>query len=319
MTIASSSSVSGNLYPRNANVPQPYMHQPQTIDQMMAQMIANIGVVGPGGGMRMQGGGPGGMMFADEMGGMGDHNQQQQPFMGGGPFSNLFRVLGMPMGGVHGDAVFSQEDLDRVITQLMEQHQSGNAPGPASETAIEELPTKQIEQKDLGDNGKAECSICMDEVQIGNTVTVLPCSHWFHHDCIKAWLGEHDTCPHCRQGIMPKDEPNTNRPRQPSQAPLNSTTSPEYAAPQQMPGGFPPAAGFTRQESGSQEHPFTVPESPTIHRRASSTGAADRRPSGVRQQSGRQGNPNVFRRMRDAFGGNGSGAGEGGSGGGPYS
>ena len=40
---------------------------------------------------------------------------------------------------------------------------------------------------------------------VGDTVTVLPCSHWFHHECIRAWLGEHDTCPHCRKGIMPRD------------------------------------------------------------------------------------------------------------------
>src|SRR4051794_21961977 len=38
--------------------------------------------------------------------------------------------------GVAGDAVYTQEALDRVISQLMEQHTGGNAPGPAPEGAI---------------------------------------------------------------------------------------------------------------------------------------------------------------------------------------
>ncbi|KAK5118760.1 hypothetical protein LTR85_007966 [Meristemomyces frigidus] len=311
MTIATSSNV-GGIYPRNANGPQPFQAQPNDIDQIMQQMVMNIGAFGPGG-TRGMGGAPGGMTFAE--GGMGGGAGGQHPFAAG-PFANLFQMLG-GMPGMGGDAVFSQEEMDRVITQLMEQNQTGHAPGPASEAAIKALPTKMIEQKDLGENGKAECTICMDEVQIGNTVTVLPCSHWFHGECIKAWLSEHDTCPHCRQGIMPKDEEAANRPRQSGQAPHNDMSNPTY--PQQVPGGFP-NAGLNRQESGTREHPFSVPESPSLHRRASSTSAAERRPSAARQSSGQQGSSGgsgggMFKRMRDAFGGNGNG--EGGAGGGP--
>ncbi|EMC96423.1 hypothetical protein BAUCODRAFT_474318 [Baudoinia panamericana UAMH 10762] len=325
MSIMTSSS--SNLYPRNANGPQPFQPQPDHIEQMMAQMLMNIGVPPngqhPRGGMGMGGmhmGGPGMMFVGPDAGFPG--GPQQHPF-GPAGLGNLFQMLGMPPmmggpGGQFGDAVFSQEALDRIVTQLMEQHQSGNAPGPASEAAIKSLPKRDIVEKDLGESGKAECTICMDEVNIGETVTVLPCSHWFHGDCIKAWLSEHDTCPHCRQGIMPKDEPNTNRPRQPSQAPLNDTNSPEYQSPRDVPGGFPSMA---RQESGSRDHPFTVPESPQLHRRSSSTPGA--RPSGSRQASSTSTNYNsgnnngMFQRMRDAFSSrDGSGQGSG-SGGGP--
>lgn len=125
------------------------------------------------------------------------------------PMLALFGHLFNP-GGVHGDAVYSQEALDRVISQLMEQNASGNAPGPASADAIANLSKRKITVEDFGTDGKAECSICMDEVDIGEEVTVLPCTHWFHGNCVSMWLGEHDTCPHCRKGIMPRTESQGN-------------------------------------------------------------------------------------------------------------
>jgi hypothetical protein len=101
----------------------------------------------------------------------------------------------------NGDAVYSQEELDRVISQLIDQNINGTAPPPASETAIRNLPKKKIDQQMMGPEGKAECSICMEAVDIGTEVTVLPCTHWFHFSCIEAWLSQHNTCPHCRRGI----------------------------------------------------------------------------------------------------------------------
>ena len=301
-----------NLLPRNANGPQPYQNQPDHIEQMLNQMIMNIGA-GPGspmgaGGMRM---GPGGHPFHDHdmhPGGFGGG-----PFMMGGggggagqmpPIAHLFNLFGGGGGppGAMGDAVYSQEALDRIITQLMEQHQAGNAPGPASEAAIKALPTKQISAADQGENGKAECSICMDEVALGGTVSVLPCQHWFHHECIKAWLSEHDTCPHCRQGIMSKDSrgEGSAQPRAPTQEPLHDMRSPEYTRPA-VPGAYP----FPRQNSGgggdgSMQNPYQVPDSPNLNRR-NSTG--DRRRS--------SGGGSVFSRMRDAFSGGGSGSASG--------
>ena len=96
--------------------------------------------------------------------------------------------------------VYSQEELDRVISELIDQNVNGTAPGPASEAQIQSLPKKKMDKSMIGSDGKAECSICMDPVELGVEVTVLPCKHWFHPSCISAWLNEHDTCPHCRRG-----------------------------------------------------------------------------------------------------------------------
>ena len=132
-------------------------------------------------------------------------------------------ILAQMLGsGAHGDAVFSDEALDRIITQMMEQTNTNSAPGPASAAAIAALPKKPADKNMMGQDGKAECSVCMDAVEIGDEVTVLPCNHWFHGECVGAWLKEHDTCPHCRQGIMPKDGPqDANAPRAPGETPRN--------------------------------------------------------------------------------------------------
>jgi E3 ubiquitin-protein ligase RNF115/126 len=113
----------------------------------------------------------------------------------------LFASLLNPANARVGDAVYSQEALDQIISTLMEQHPTSNAPGPASPDAIAALPKKKLDDKLLGPEGKGECSVCMDDVHIGDEVVMLPCNHWFHETCAGAWLGEHNTCPICRKGI----------------------------------------------------------------------------------------------------------------------
>lgn len=117
------------------------------------------------------------------------------------PPNPVMGLIAAISGGQHGDAVYSQEALDRIISQLMEQTATSNAPGPASKEDIDALPRKNVSEEMLGPEHRAECSICMDEVNIGEEVTELPCKHWFHHPCVSAWLSEHNTCPHCRKGI----------------------------------------------------------------------------------------------------------------------
>ena len=129
------------------------------------------------------------------------------PASTGGPmgFASILAAALNPANAASGDAVYTQEALDRVISGLMEQNQGSNATAPASEAAIKSLPKRKLVPQDLGDNGLAECNICMDNVGPGDEVTVLPCAHWYHEACVAAWLKESDTCPVCRKGIMPKE------------------------------------------------------------------------------------------------------------------
>lgn len=47
------------------------------------------------------------------------------------------------------------------------------------------------------------CSICLEEFEDGDEVSVMPCSraHEFHQNCIAKWLGMRNTCPLCRRGL----------------------------------------------------------------------------------------------------------------------
>ena len=147
----------------------------------------------------------------------------------------LFASLLNPANARHGDAVYSQEALDQIISTLMEQHPTSNAPGPASPDAIAALPKKKLDEKLLGPEGKGECSVCMDDVHIGDEVVLLPCSHWFHETCAGAWLSEHNTCPICRKGIDGEAAPINRRN---STGPTSPTTRNEHRARRSSQGGF---------------------------------------------------------------------------------
>ncbi|CAD6336654.1 unnamed protein product [Miscanthus lutarioriparius] len=50
-----------------------------------------------------------------------------------------------------------------------------------------------------------ECVVCLQEMEDGDVVRVLPaCRHFFHGGCIDAWLRAHSTCPVCRAHPEPK-------------------------------------------------------------------------------------------------------------------
>lgn len=48
-----------------------------------------------------------------------------------------------------------------------------------------------------------QCSVCIDNFAEGDDITVLPCSHAFHSDCIVPWLTERQAkCPLCKFDVL---------------------------------------------------------------------------------------------------------------------
>lgn len=64
---------------------------------------------------------------------------------------------------------------------------------PASEEAIEELPTEIVEN--------LSCTVCLEEDSEPVEAITLPCKHSFHVDCIRSWLLTNNICPLCREDV----------------------------------------------------------------------------------------------------------------------
>jgi hypothetical protein len=48
-------------------------------------------------------------------------------------------------------------------------------------------------------NGNAQCSICLENIDEGVRCNTLQCEHTFHTQCITQWFATHTTCPVCRR------------------------------------------------------------------------------------------------------------------------
>ncbi|KAH7084240.1 hypothetical protein FB567DRAFT_77991 [Paraphoma chrysanthemicola] len=234
------------LYPRDPNNPEPRIEPVDDITNVVTGLMAALGAQ-PGNFQAQQHPGGG---FEARFGGGHDHDHDHGGHVHAAhPFFALFNSLGMMgPGGQMGDFVYSQEGLDRIVSQLMEQTATSNAPGPAPQSEIDSLPRKKVDEEMLGAEHRAECSICMDEVNIGEEVTVLPCKHWFHHTCVSAWLKEHDTCPHCRKGITKQEEGQSS-----NQSGQQPSSGAQASGSRQMPGAFDVSG------SGTPQDPYMVP------------------------------------------------------------
>ncbi|KAL1899614.1 hypothetical protein Cpir12675_001383 [Ceratocystis pirilliformis] len=123
----------------------------------------------------------------------------------------LFSLIGTGPRGIYGDAVYSQEGLDRVITQLMAAESRTQGIRPTSEAALAKLERLKADDAFIENHKKSlECTICLDQTKLGDDVIFMPCKHWFHDECLCSWLKEHNTCPMCRSTL--EAAPHARRP-----------------------------------------------------------------------------------------------------------
>ncbi|XP_008788576.1 probable E3 ubiquitin-protein ligase RHC1A [Phoenix dactylifera] len=90
--------------------------------------------------------------------------------------------------------------LDELIEQLARNDRHG--PPPASQSAIDAMPTVKINQRHL--RGDSHCPVCKDIFELGSEVREMPCQHLYHSDCIVPWLIQHNSCPVCRHELPPQ-------------------------------------------------------------------------------------------------------------------
>ena len=65
--------------------------------------------------------------------------------------------------------------------------------------SMDDKDLEKLESIELDSNLDSNCSICMGQMEKGNFVTKLVCTHTFHTDCIQTYLKEYNyKCPICR-------------------------------------------------------------------------------------------------------------------------
>ena len=48
-----------------------------------------------------------------------------------------------------------------------------------------------------------QCSICLEDFNLGDQFIILKCRHGYHENCIRKWFSERNTtCPLCRENIL---------------------------------------------------------------------------------------------------------------------
>jgi hypothetical protein len=56
-----------------------------------------------------------------------------------------------------------------------------------------------------------QCSVCLENINVGDSCVTLRCNHKFHLHCIERWCQTHNTCPMCRNEIEQQEAQNTQR------------------------------------------------------------------------------------------------------------
>eukprot|EP01012_Entosiphon_sulcatum_P000823 TRINITY_DN10144_c0_g1_i1.p1 TRINITY_DN10144_c0_g1~~TRINITY_DN10144_c0_g1_i1.p1 ORF type:complete len:558 (-),score=50.09 TRINITY_DN10144_c0_g1_i1:102-1775(-) len=50
------------------------------------------------------------------------------------------------------------------------------------------------------------CCICVSEYEVSEEIRTLPCSHFYHRECVDKWLAENRTCPVCKEDVLGPEE-----------------------------------------------------------------------------------------------------------------
>ncbi|XP_055961062.1 uncharacterized RING finger protein C57A7.09-like [Mercurialis annua] len=97
--------------------------------------------------------------------------------------------------------LYDQDAFMRAAMESMEDDTDRKV--PASESSIAGL-----ERCVFGDENLEEkkCVICLEEMEMGMEAIRMPCSHFYHQDCIVQWLHKSHLCPLCRYKMPVEEE-----------------------------------------------------------------------------------------------------------------
>jgi len=129
-------------------------------------------------------------------------------------FAQMFGAGGFQAGNTQGvpvdlEQLFGQAGLFNAnagmpfgMPQHMQQQQQPDprdaTHAPTAASTLQNLPRIKVRLVDLEANESNECSICIDELEVGQEAMRIPCGHLYHEECVKDWLKKSNECPVCR-------------------------------------------------------------------------------------------------------------------------
>ena len=101
--------------------------------------------------------------------------------------------------------IFGGPPIDNSLENILHytfQNAQDRSSTPTSNDFVNNLPTFEAKS---GINYQP-CTVCQESFQEKEVVSILPCSHIYHKNCLLPWFTTHNTCPVCRYE-MPIDDP----------------------------------------------------------------------------------------------------------------
>ncbi|KAF3517863.1 hypothetical protein DY000_02060666 [Brassica cretica] len=109
----------------------------------------------------------------------------------------------MPDGSSLSD-YFIGPGIEALLQRLAENDPNRYGTPPARKEDVESLATVKIQEPSL------QCSVCLDDFEVGAEAKQMPCKHNFHADCLLPWLELHSSCPVCRYQLPADDTKTTD-------------------------------------------------------------------------------------------------------------
>ena len=111
-------------------------------------------------------------------------------------FLNFYLI----MHAANADRTMTYEELVRLQEQIGSVS-TGLTPEQINSLKVRSLPGTPVSDP----NFLSRCQICLEDWKKEEKVRDLPCTHFFHVQCLDTWLGHKNSCPLCRQpAYIPK-------------------------------------------------------------------------------------------------------------------
>nr|GMC65262.1 E3 ubiquitin-protein ligase At1g63170-like [Ipomoea batatas] len=129
----------------------------------------------------------------------------------------IISVLGVheDMNGMRGA---SEESINALPTYKFKSKRNGSGISGDNETEVEEggFLAEGTEKERVISGEDAVCCICLSKYEDNDELRELPCSHFFHAQCVDKWLKINASCPLCKFEIEVENE-NSSSPAEGSQ------------------------------------------------------------------------------------------------------